>query len=173
MANIARAPEGDYFQWLCDRIKGQNHKKLLGKLYSVDYTIDFVMDSNRTAAGLTLRDYFCYEKGVDPEDVEFGGCSVLELLQGLAGSISKMMGDTTLRWFWEIMDNLDLSRFDDSHYSERGVDERLSRWLSRNYTSRGVGSPFPFKSNRYGDARNMELWAQMNIYLNEYERNYI
>lgn len=163
---MARSTDSDYFVWLCDRVEGSDYTKLLKKLYSIDYKPDFVMDGNRTAAGLNLRRYFCYEFGVDPDDLDLGECSVLEMLQGLAGSIWGMMGDKKERWFWELIENLDLLKFSDDSYSDRYVDERIKKWLRRQFSRSGSGSPFPLKKYK-GDARNLEMWALMNLYLNE------
>lgn len=160
--------ERDYFEWLCERINAnKDYSRLMTELYSTPYKPAFTMDENRTYGGLNLRDYFAYERGIWSDEVNFvRPCSVLEVLTALADSIAELMGDDSGKWFWEMMENMNLSRFSDNSYSAQRVEEIIDNWLNRQYESDGSGSPFPLKKYR-GDARNLTLWDQMNGYLNE------
>ena len=62
------------------------------------------------------------------------------------------------------MDNLGLSRFDDAHFDEGGINYILNVWLDRLYDEHGNGSLFPLREY-YGDCRNLDIWGQMMRYL--------
>lgn len=161
-----KSQDSDYFRWLVKTVKGDSHLELLKELYSIDYTPVFEMDKNRVYAGLSLRGYYAYETGIDEDELVLGNCSVLELLIGLAWTIQGIYGNEISKWFWEMADNLGVSRYSDTRFSKRSVDEHISMWLRRQYTREGVGSPFPLR-HYDGDTRTIELYLQMNMYMKE------
>lgn len=158
----------DYFSWLLERVEafdGQEfsrHQTMLRELFSIDYIWQFELDRNRAVAGTLLRNKFADEMGVYPEEINLTNCTVLEMLEALAEVISDQMGDTVSRWFWEMIHNLSL----DTATSVHDVDTIVDKWLSREYAPNGQGSIFPLK-NYDGDVRNLKIWDQMNIYINE------
>lgn len=162
----------DYYIWLLDRIgvlqgRYEHYTLLVEHLFSKEFTFVFSMDENRGLAGLGLRVLYASENGVYLEDVHGGPCSVLEMLESLAESMSFDTGDTIQKWFWEMLDNLTLTEYSDDFYNHESVEEILRVWLSREYDSSGVGSIFPVP-NFKGDMRNLEIWDQKNVYMTTY-----
>lgn len=102
--------------------------------------------------------------------------SMLELLVVLSVKIEdKVMsnpiyGDRTAKWFWTMIENLDISPENVYSY-EGGVDANYvrnvcDRWLSGNYDRKGVGSPFPLKKP-HCDVRVLSIWEHAMAYFNE------
>ena len=177
--------EQDYFQWLCDIVHIEQEYvsyRLLARdlhrrpfLYFVDY------DENRAGDGLELREE--YMRQIDYPgyaDIE-GECSVFEMIVALARRMDfetsdpydlDDLSDRTAFWFWEIMDNLGLSRYSDDVYVEESgdvmVDFIIDLLLERKYEPNGIGGMFPLESYAE-DQRYVEIWNQMNAYLSERE----
>lgn len=156
----------DYYLWLASQVDDGNHCRLIRYLYEHPYRWQFVLDENRSAGGLNLRRTYAYEHGVDPQDVGIGPCSVLEMLIALADHMTEILTMDIYDWFWDMLDNLGLSQFTDANFDERGVGYILDAWLDRRYDQYGNGSLFPLKGYS-GDARNLDTWGQMNIWISE------
>lgn len=165
--------KGDYYSWLLERIDAApganfcNYQKLCQALYERDYIWLMPLDENRACAGLALRDKFANEMCVCLEDVPDGSCSVLEMLIALADDMSMLFDDSTSRWFWEMMANINLDHFSDDRFDAHNVNVILTTWLERRYTFKGTGSIFPVHYITQ-DARKMQVWDLMNAYINEY-----
>ncbi len=155
-----------YYLWLHSLVDDGNHDELIRYLHSQPYRWQFILDENRAAGGLNLRNKYAYEAGVNIEDVGAGPCSVLEMLIGLADRMTEILTAEIFDWFWDLMRNLGLDKFNDSNFDERGVSYILNVWLDRTYDSKGNGSIFPLR-NYSGDCRNLDIWGQMNIWISE------
>ena len=172
----------DYFEWLCSFIHADQEDKsywlLMKDLYRRVFYSIVPHDENRAGDGLDLREEYVRElmftKYIEIE----GECTVLEMLIGLARRIDFEMTDPyddtstdrTAYWFWEMLDNLGLTAFDDESYVEYGgivhVDDIINRFLDRDYKRSGEGGLFPLhKTNK--DQRQIEIWYQMAAYLAE------
>lgn len=152
----------DYFCWLLDRIgvltgDKQDYILLCQHLFSVDYFWVFDLDSNREAAGKNLRKEFADETMIYEDEVMSISepCKVLEMLIGLAHKIQELYEGSEESWFWEMMENIGLSEFDDRNYDAKYVDQIISEWL--NYSK---GSLFP-------PYTNTSIWDQMNKYMHD------
>ena len=161
--------KNDYYMWLLEYagILYDGHElynDLIQYLFAIEFEYAFVMDENRAKAGETLRTKFASEAGVYVEEVKTGPCTVLEMLIALADAIAFDTGGCISDWFWEMMDNLDLTRFDDDHFDQDQVEARVSIWMYRLYDSNGLGSLFPVVGYK-GDMRKLEIWDQKNIYI--------
>jgi hypothetical protein len=78
--------------------------------------------------------------------------------------------DRAQDWFWEFLENLDLSGFDDSEEIDPAdVAEILDRFIWRTYNRNGEGGIFPLKNPR-SDQRDVELWYQLAAYIRENDR---
>lgn len=174
--------EQDYYHWLCEYVgiqdKGAGYCILAHDLHKKPFYVLVEHDRNRAMDGLDLREEYLEDVNY-PKYAHFDEeCSVLEMLIGLARRISYETGrmdealDTTKDWFWEMISNLGLAKFDDEHYVDLDgfykVDEILDIFLQRDYLRDGTGGLFPLK-NATGDQRNVEIWYQMNAYLMEKE----
>jgi hypothetical protein len=77
------------------------------------------------------------------------------------------VGDRTGQWFWNMIVNLGLGGMDDRRFDESYADEVLDRFMNREYAPDGKGGLFTIE-NRREDMRSMEIWYQMNHYLENY-----
>lgn len=165
-----------YFRWLCSQVTNVKLKNpartywsLLRQLHSKEFVWIIPNDDNRLEDGRDLRDEFIYEqelKDVDPEWNNLG-CSMLELMIGLARRLNFEDDAPVDEWFWQMMDNLELRGFTDkSKYTEQDVDEILDDVIWRTYSRNGRGGLFPLK-HAHEDQREVELWYQLSAYLLE------
>lgn len=165
-----------YFKWLYSQVANPHarnpratHWQLCKILYKKEFVWIVPNDDNRIEDGKDLRYEFVDAQrlqNVDPSWVNLP-CSMLELLIGLSRRFSFEAEGEPARWFWEMMDNLELSRYHDRRdYSEDEVDEVLERVIFRTYSYSGKGGLFPLK-NPEKDQRNVELWYQMSAYILE------
>lgn len=166
----------DYFEWLCeivgvDRPNGDSYRILLGDLNDTLFYSVLPHDENRIGDGLDLRDEYAEVERV-PEFIYvygFDTCSVLEALIGMARRMEYETNDPPDKWFWEIIGNLGLSACTDDRYESGdwpNVDRIIKNWMNRKYDRDGRGGAFPLQHTRI-DQREVEIWYQMNAYLNE------
>lgn len=163
----------NYFDWLVELIYADEYtrscyQKVLSFLYSKPFVWSIDNDGNRATDGLMLRDI--YENATGLHVSKYGPCSVLEMMIGLACRCEDDImhdpeeGDRTYLWFWEMMDNLDLTNQDDYCYNEDTVEKIVNRFLHRKYGSDGYSGPF-YIPNCDKDLRRVELWQQLNFYI--------
>lgn len=171
-----------YFNYLLQLISIEgldNYSILLDILYRIDFRWSIHNDDNRALDGIEIR--YNYQRDYEVEEKEFYEllnipCSVIEVICGLAIRMDETMRDPEgvhiSRWFWELLDNLELLSFSDKEY-EKGVwtvedvTERLDIFMDRTYDELGHGGLFPrIFSDK--DQREVELFSQMNGYLNEF-----
>jgi len=174
----------DYFEWLCEKIhvdQGDRSYWILMKDLHSKIFIPFVPhDENRAFDGLELREDYMRDIWYPKYEEVEGDCTVLEMLVGLAKRIdfettdpyTNDTSDKTVYWFWEMIDNLGLIKFDDDSYVELGgfhyVTKIIDSFVKRKYRRNGCGGLFPLeKSNK--DQRKIEIWYQMSAYLNEHQ----
>lgn len=167
-----------YFDWMYKRVMGSHlaYRKLLLRLNERKFTWLLQMDENRKEDGLDLRYRFGYEQGIPEQDIvnllDITDCSVLEMMVALSIHCEEDImddpdyGDRTSKWFWGMLKNLGLSSMDDGHYDAAYVDEHIDIFLHRRYSPDGQGGLFHLK-HCPEDLRNVQIWYQMNWYLNE------
>lgn len=159
--------ESDYYIWLRNLVGNPiDYTFLIKQLDSIAYEWVFALDENRAAGGIALRGQFADENSVDIEDVRTGPCTVLEMLISVAGHMSDQLSCDVETWFWQLMENLHLTKYANSNYDVRGVEYIVNSWLHRSYSKDGEGSIFPLKDYK-GDCRNLDIWSQMNAWINE------
>lgn len=170
----------DYYQWLLEKVNGYaepyyNYSLLLNELHSIEFTWSIKRDENRAFDGEKLRWIYMDENNI-PDLYYTPGvkCSVLEMLIGLSLRCDiDIMGEgdepDASKWFWIMIDNLDLMRCTDDNFSPGYVRQQIEIWLDRVYQRNGKGSPFPLRKS-HRDQRKVEIWLQMCGYLSE---NYI
>ena len=167
-----------YFYWLCDFVGGcGNYTKLLMHLHNTDFIYLISMDGNRAEDGIRLRNRYEEEMNFPEKSFTtwYGNrpCSVLEMMIALAVRCEESImgnsayGDRTRYWFYSMIDNLGLRNMTDANYDMYLVVDVLNRFLYRQYNEDGSGGLF-ILSNPHIDARSMEIWMQLNWYLNDY-----
>lgn len=175
-----------YFEWLYQLVSGNkyfsnsSYKKLLKHLHSIDFYWEFPMDSNRAEDGINMRYIFSIENDLDNRMVasylDVRPCSVLEMIIGLAYRIETQImsdeeyGDRTFCWFWGMIINLGLIHQTDDKYDEAYVDVVIERLMYHGYKPNGQGGLFLIEKTDV-DLRNVEIWDQMNWYLNDLLEN--
>lgn len=176
-----------YFRWLCGIIGYKNidypscrYCLLLTYLYNIDfYILEDVQgnEQNRIIDAMDLKVEFCEtHPEIDPDQMFRNRPSVLEVLVALARRIDDdimydpRVGLNASKWFWEIIQNLHMEGFTDDNYnynwSTDDIDILMERCMDRMYDKNGNGSLFPLKNPTF-DPRNVEIWTQMQAWLNE------
>lgn len=165
-----------YLSWLYTRIgsvqetrQSKTYWRIFRLLYSKEFVWLIPNDDNRVEDGRDLRYEFLDETGlsgkIDPNWMGMG-CSVLELIFGVAKRLSFEADRTPLHWFWEVMNNLGLSGYTDRDYDQEQIEDVVDIFIWRTYRPDGQGGMFPL---RYPpeDQREVELWYQMAAYILE------
>lgn len=175
-----------YFEWLCDMINLQydTYDILIYELYNIPFFWKIELDANRAEDGIILRGYFHNDDGTTALDTFADKpCSVLEMLIALSKKMDYLLaddgrGDRTRIWFWEMISNLGLDKYYDAEFNEpfgedmgriKEIQQICDKWMNRNFSYRGYGSPFPLV-RPHRDQRQQQLIDQMNDYILE---NYI
>lgn len=168
--------EETYFVWLYSQVgevevadPARTYWRLLKKLHSTEFLWLLPRDDNRAADGRELRYEFMHDEGledIDPDWMELG-CSMLELLIGLSRRLSFEGDGEPDSWFWELIENLGLEKYNDhTEMIDQEIDFVLKDVIFRTYRRSGKGGLFPLrKANK--DQRNVEIWTQLNAYLRE------
>ena len=170
--------EAKYFNWLCSFFSNKDkYWNLLTDLYNKEFVYIFVMDGNRAEDGINLRYRFEREFNYLPGSVTgyFGSrsCSVLEMMVALGLRCEETImtddhyGNRTSYWLNSMISSLGLYTFTDDNYDHDSVDYILDRFLNRQYKPNGEGGLFVV-NDRSVNMRSIEIWTQMNWYLNNY-----
>lgn len=161
-----------YFLYLLDLvsfagISWERYTRLLSYLHSIEFTWTIYNDKNRAADGLVIRDeYF------GGENVLRRPCSVLEMLVAMARRCEydimhdPDVGDMTGKWLFIMLDNAGLLAFDNRNFDIDVVSSIIFRILNRMYEPSGQGGFFPLEHSME-DMRTVEIWSQLNRYLDE------
>ena len=172
-----------YRNWLETSMNAQGYSILFDLLHDTkfEWSRKIPRDSDRSEDGRYLRLRFANEAGLDIWDEwldDTWPCSFLEFLVALAYSIDdKMMydpekPDQAAEWFWEMMSNMDLAKYDDQRMLQGGmlawflVSETVDKVMGRRYDYNGNGGLFPLRKPAM-DQRKVEIWYQANAYMIE------
>ena len=170
-----------YFEWMYhlvvdERYFKQSYRKLFEMLNEVEFTYTIPMDGNRAEDGIDLRYRFGREHGYDDSMIstylDIYPCSVLEMMVALAIRCEEHImddpdvGDRTGQWFWSMLVSLGLGSETDSRIDICYVSDRIRAFLNHEYAADGKGGLFTIE-NPDRDMSGIEIWCQMNYYLNE------
>lgn len=168
-----------YLKWLYHQVASVRLKNpartywaLLRHLYTKEFVWLVPNDDNRVEDGRDLRYEFIEDHDIQPDpDWLDMGCSMLEMLIGLSRRLAFEAEGEVRDWFWQLLENLDLQRFNDAYYSGGNpkstvVDETLDTVIFRTYDVDGRGGLFPLNDTNE-DQREVELWYQLSYYLRE------
>lgn len=170
---VSTITENKYVDWLlrkvCNLKQMKKYTKLWNKLYSMEYTWVVPLDSSRASDGLYLR--YEYNEDVVPMN---DPCSILEMIVALAVRCeNELMGDfeedTASRWFWLMLENLDLDGMDDSRFDEFFVEQVCYIFMNNRYEYDGLGGLF-YLEGCSKDVRNMPIWDQIIVCMNRIRR---
>lgn len=178
---MSRSLEEEYLNWLYRQIAERHIRhprrtywQLLAQLHHKRFVAKIKLDWNRVQDGKDLRREFLGEMGhaPDPKWLEDGqkNCTFLELMVVLSRVLAFDLGDEPHHWFWELIENLELTRYWDrsrrSPMAEREIDDILNRVMHREYSRDGQGGFFPLRYPEE-DQRGLELWYQLKAYVLE------
>jgi len=168
--------EETYFNWLYTKVvRAENptpsltYYGLLRILHNRQFVWTIVGDDNRAADGVELRIEFLHQSFIQLHD-DFWlhyPCSILEMLIAFARRAEFDTNIDARHWFWEFIDNLELSVYNDAYLAERHerrINDILFRLVSRAYEPDGRGGLFPL-NNPKNDQREVEIWYQFCEYL--------
>jgi hypothetical protein len=167
-----------YFHWLHGQIAEfhithptRSYSHLLQQLHNTEFVARVRYDSNRVQDGKDLRWEFLEVEGYRAQDGWLEtGCSFLELMVVLSRKLAFDGGKEPHVWFWELVNNLGLSKYWDrtrrSRLAEREIADILHRVVMREYAPDGVGGFFPLR-HPSEDQRYVELWYQLSAYVLE------
>ena len=166
----------NYGDWLLDLVgfKNRNYDLLMAELHNFAFESYVIFDDNRARDGLALRDDFVYGEDIYESylyELREHPCGVLEVLVALAIRIeTEYIGDPKEEHpeliFWEMIQNLGLSRYSNRRFNAGAIYDILDTWIERRFSSNGEGSIFPLKMTKR-DQRKIQIWDQMNEYLLE------
>lgn len=167
-----------YFKYLVSLVKIpeiKNYHLLLERLWNKEYYSILPNDQNREKDGLFLREEF----EQDSYSYDYGPCRVLEMLIALSRRMEYELLDTEFNktatdLFWEMLDNLGLTKFDNFNVAmdtqTLQIDDILTHWIDRKYEIDGRGGIFPIKRWKVGvdmPQNRVEVWYQMMTYLSK------
>lgn len=167
-----------YFSWIeklisDDNVDASDYRELLLFLNDIQFSYIIPMDDNRIADGIDLRYRFGYDTGVSYAQVakylDIRPASILEVMVALSLRIEEQFidGDDVGKWFWIMIGNLGLMEYKDLYFNKAKVDRIVKKFIKRDYSRNGTGGLF-ITSNDNTDMRNIEIWDQMHLYLNEF-----
>lgn len=166
----------EYKRWLARKIddvhfNNEHFACLLDALHNLPFIAYLPRDDDRIEDGKYLRDDYCSEERLPIYLFDYKPCMVLEMLVALAIRIdNEWIGDpgepNPEPFFWEMLANLGLNRFDNRHFSEEKVGEILDIWIRREFEEDGTGSIFPLQY-WVVDQKKLDIWKQMQAYLSE------
>ena len=165
-----------YFTWLCRQVgedssanPSRTYWRMLKGLYTKEFVYLIPNDDNRAADGKDLRREFARDLSIDIDPGWMGlGCSMFELMIGLARDLSELTEEDIQNEFWELVENLNLEQYHDNvPIPPNRVSDVLDEVIWRTYRRNGRGGLFPLKGRPAQDQTKVELWYQLNAYAME------
>jgi hypothetical protein len=171
----------DYFEWLTAKIEipesnPHTYNGLFRRLHEVEFVWHVSGDGNRVQDGRDLRTQFMNEtrrrRSPDLDEIMHVGATVLEVVIALSIRTAFTAGGVPEIWAWQLLENLNLHRAHDplTQMKANRVDEILEALIWRTYNRDGQGGFFPLSDDADSiamDQTKLEIWDQMNIYVNE------
>lgn len=168
-------PQKTYLRWLESQLRDEHvpptktYIELSHLMAEKEFVFVIAMDNNRIVDGLDLRTHFANEHNLRSNFREdLGPCSFLEVLIGLSRRMAFIAGGQPPGWAWQLLTNLELDRMSDplSRRKHIKVQEIMDAVIWRTYSPDGMGGFFPLAWPD-GDQTQVELWYQMNSYIEE------
>lgn len=152
-----------------------DYPELLRVLNDIPFRYVLEMDKNREMDGIALRYRFGYEKGISGDDISAAigkdPCSVLEVMTALCLRCAEQIFDEDVYaqskiMFCDMLHSLGVDSQTGGCIDILAVQRAVERFLDRNYRKNGRGGLFTVSSPDR-DMRNVEIWYQMCLYLDE------
>ena len=179
---FANPHDQEYFEWLAgfvfetvDDDPSNTYWCLLSQMHQMPFAWYIPNDDNRASDGKDFRRE--YQPMASYGWGQFGPCSMLEMILGLARRMDFMIGEDTSSfenyidvYFIELMQNCGLDVYTDDAWddcSEGEVRHILEGIINHTYDSQGNGGLFPLAKPARRDMSQEELWYQLCAYVNE------
>ena len=163
--------ESSYFKWLCDIVSpvwtGEDYYLMLKQLFDKEFIWFIHSDENRYFDALQLRRESFYSR--------YGSkVNCLEVLVTLAMHMDDILydedrGEVVERWFWELMENIELTKYPDDEYNPAEIEDILEKWLNRDHQKPQQKTVFPLSKSGGRDVSS-ELWYEMAQYIERFHR---
>lgn len=163
--------EVEYFDYLISQFhipaayQDRDYSGLFGCLHNKEFVWVIPNDDNRIEDAKDLRREFWGEGHWLPRK----GVSILEVIVALSRRLEFNAGGNQETWAWKLIRNLKLDRCWNP-LTERKIEkieDILNAVIWRTYEPDGKGGFFPLRQSRE-DQREVELWYQMQAYINEH-----
>lgn len=179
--------DDSYFEWLVWKAQGgdsddpsETYWCLFSLMHKTEFTWFVPNDGNRAGDGEDLRNE--YSSYSTYGWANYGPCTMLELLIGLAKRMDDMIGIEPLSsisqphtavpfYISELLNNLGLRGMADSEWDDEmagAAQHILERVCDRTYGYYGEGGLFPVVKDYGKDMSKEELWYQLCSYVNEH-----
>ena len=161
----------DYYIWITELVNLDSHRgysKLVSFLFDTEFFWEVALDRNRAGDGKELRfDWVMWSDYHDDDSWVDTPCSVLEMLIALARRIRvDIMPDYDIEladWFWKIISNMGLDRYDNSHFNSDEICEKLCYFSEKKQHKMLIFNTKTEKS----ELESMDIWNQMQRWLAE------
>ncbi len=167
----------DYFEWLCTLINSEKYDinrwmNVLEALFSKPFYNVHPKDVNRMEDGYELWLKYCELANIFTiNEHDRNSVSILEVMIALAMRCENEImscidgSNHTSIWFFDMLENLGLIDLSDNNFDYIKFEYITNRFLNRNYDPDGKGGLFYIPGINI-DLRDVEIWYQMNWYLN-------
>jgi len=159
----------EYYRWLVSQIAvpentSSTYEDLFSRMHDTEFVWIVPHDDNRLQDGADLRVEFQHGSDFTMER----GVSLLEVLIALSRRCAFTGGGYAPFWAWKLIENARLNKASDPLTGRKAdrVEDALEAIIWRTYERDGQGGFFPLKETTE-DQTKLELWVQMNMYVNE------
>lgn len=163
-----------------DELFRNKYSNVLHLLHNTTFEYILALDENRKMDGIDLRYHFSCACKI-PYDiirVSFNAnqCSMLEMMAALAKRCEDDVmsdlsyGDRTHEWFLMMFCNLGLNNYDNDSWNVNTyyeVKNIIKKFIFREYEANGSNGGMFISMRDTIDLRNMQLWDQMCLCMNE------
>lgn len=182
-----------YFIFLCDEVDlndgtfSKSHENDVFTFFDLAQTLHKLRfyggipnDENRSEDGKALRVKFAIDHSyfTDYSILNKPTATMLEFFVALAARVDDITRGPDEpkqlnKWFWVMMNNLGIVQKDvnDSCWNlekKNFVEEKITKMLDREYQKTGPGPIFPLDDDSDRDARELEIWYQMQFWLKKH-----
>lgn len=157
------ANSNGYLMYLINLVDAGERVPLCEELFSIPFKYDPEMVHDAILADNAASLRISYKEDTGLSSYKYGICSCLELLVYIAIKMEGIMvtnGEMhPERWFDDMINNLDICDGVD-------VEDKITRWMNRDFSKSGKGGLFPLKNARQ-DQRLTPFWQQAGSYMGE------
>ncbi len=161
-----------YLRWLEEQLGTGGRRTywdLTNLMFDMEFTWSVPMDDNRLVDARDLRTEFATGVGVPISHVQdLAPVSFLEILIVLSRKLTFVAGGSAPGWAYVLLGNLELRRMFDplTQRKAQRAQEIMQTVIQRKYMPDGTGGFFPLAWPD-GDQTTIELWYQLNAYVEE------